>query len=51
MVLWDLCNTVILYIEEHGIIRLMMINITVISKLTVDMIDDVIGVNGEDKCV
>jgi hypothetical protein len=23
----------------------------VISKLTVDMIDDVIGVNGEDKCV
>jgi len=28
MVLWDLCNTVILYIEEHGIIRFMMINIT-----------------------
>jgi len=24
---WDLCNTVIPYIEEHGIIRFMMINV------------------------
>jgi hypothetical protein len=27
MVVWDLCNTVIPYNEEHGIIRFMMINI------------------------
>jgi len=27
MVVWDLYNTVIPYIEEHIIIRLMMINI------------------------